>query len=120
MSNKITPKIKKIIKENALALAMLDLKSNPYVIGLAGCKVKENKLILTDNFMKSTVKYIKNNPSVALVVWDKKWKGYQFLGKANYYQKGKWLDFVKSLKENKGLPAKGAIVISVNKIIKSK
>lgn len=120
MSTKITSKIKKIIEENAFAFAMVDLKGNPYVIGLAGCKVRENKLILTDNFMKSTVMYIKNNPNVALVVWDKNWKGYQFLGQAKYYQKGKWLNFVKSLKENRGFPAKGAIVISVKKIIKSK
>ncbi len=26
---------------------------------------------------------------------------------------GKWLEFVKSLQENKGLPAKGAVVIEI-------
>lgn len=119
MSTKITHKIKKIIEENALALATLDLKGKPYVIGAAYCKVKENKIIITNNFMKSTIKNILNNPNIAIVVWDKKWNGYQFLGKAEYYQKGKWLNFVKSLKENKGMPAKGAIIVTINKIIKS-
>jgi len=120
MIPKITSKVKKIIEENALALATINLRRNPYVIGVAYCKVKENKIIITNNFMKNVIKNILNNPNIAIVVWDKKWNGYQFLGKAKYYQKGKWLNFVKSLKENKGMPTKGVIVVTINKIIKSK
>ena len=116
----ITPKIKKIIEENPIALATIK-DNKPYVIGVAYCKVIDSdKILITNNFMRSTVDNILENSNIAMVVWNKKWEGYQFLGKAKYHQKGKWLDYVKKMKENKGLPAKGAILVKVRKIIKSK
>lgn len=113
-------KIKEIIENNPVALATI--RSNrPYVIVVACCKVIDNdKILITDNFMKSTVQNILKNNNVAIVVWDKKWKGYQFLGKAKYYEKGKWLDYVKNIKENKGLSAKGAILVKIKTVIESK
>jgi len=117
---KLTKNIKKIIEQNPVAFATIGNKK-PYVIGVASCKVVEgDKILITDNFMKTTVKNLLKNNNVALVVWNNRWEGYQFLGKAKYYKKGKWLNYVKKLKENKGLPAKGAIVVKVEKIIKSK
>ena len=117
---KITPKIKKILENNPVALATFE-DDKPYVVGVAFCKaVDNNKILITDNFMKSIIKNILKNDNVAMVVWNKKLEGYQFLGKAKYYSKGKWLDFVKQMKENKGLPAKGAILVTVKKIIESK
>jgi len=71
----ITPKIKKIIENNPIALATVR-GNKPYVIGVAYAKVVDQKTILiSDNFMNSTVKNILKNNNVALVVWDKKWKG---------------------------------------------
>jgi uncharacterized pyridoxamine 5'-phosphate oxidase family protein len=117
---KITSSIKKIIEQNPLAFATM-VNKKPYVIGVASCKiVKGDKVLVTNNFMKTTIRNISKNNNVALVVWNKEGEGYQFLGKAKYYKEGKWLNYVKDLKENKGLPAKGAIVIKVEKIIKSK
>ena len=117
---RITSKIKKVIENNPVAVATVS-GNKPYVIGVAYCKVlNKDTILITDNFMKSTVKNILKNNNVAMVVWNKKWEGYQFLGKAKYYQKGKWLDYVKKMKENKGLPAKGAILVNVSKIKKSK
>lgn len=116
---KISFKIKEVVEENPLALSTIRDKK-PYVIGVAYCKVVgEDRILITDNFMKSTAENIKKNDNVAIVVWNKKWEGYQFLGRAKYYNKGKWLDIVRSMKENKGLPAKGAILVKVKKIIKS-
>ncbi len=120
MNPNITSIIKKLVEENPLSLATINSQGKPYIIAVAYCKVKENKIIITDNFMKSTVKNIQNNPCVAVVVWDEKWNGYQFLGKAKYYKKGKWVDFVKGLKENKKMSTKGSIVVNIDKIIKSK
>jgi len=117
---RITFKIKKIIENNPVAFATVS-GNKPYVIGVAYCKVLDKDTILiTNNFMKSTVKNILKNNYMALVVWNKNWEGYQFLGKAKYYQKGRWLEYVKKMKENEGLPAKGAILVKVNKVIKSK
>ncbi len=111
---------KKIIENNPLALATVNV-NKPYVVGVAYCKViSKDKILITDNFMKSTVKNIIKNNNVAMVGWNKKWQGIQILGKAKYYKKGKWLNFAKKIKENKGMPAKGVILIRVNKIIKSK
>ena len=117
---KIVSSIKKIIEQNPLAFATIADKK-PYVIGIASCKIVEgDKILITDNFMKTTVRNVLENNHVALVVWNKKEEGYQFLGKAKYYKEGKWLNYVKGLKENKGLPVKGAIIIKIEKIIKSK
>ncbi len=113
-------KIEKIIENNPVALATIS-GDKPYAIGVAYCKVVDKDTILiTDNFMSSTVENIMKNNNVALVVWDKKWDGIQILGKAKYYKEGKWLNYVKKMKENEGLPAKGAILVKVGKIIEAK
>lgn len=70
--------------------------------------------------MRKSIENIKKNENVALVGWDKHFNGYQFLGKAQYFNSGKWIKFVKNLKENKNMPAKGAIVVNIQQIIKSK
>ncbi len=116
----INKKIKELIEKNALAIATVMENGKPNVIGVACVKViGKNKLLITDNYMKQTVRDIKNNSNVAVVVWDKDWEGYKFLGKARYYSSGKWLKVVKELPENKGMPAKGAIVASISKVIKA-
>jgi predicted pyridoxine 5'-phosphate oxidase superfamily flavin-nucleotide-binding protein len=113
----IDKQLKNIIEKNPVALATINGKK-PNVIAVAYVKIKNRKIIITDNFMKETNKNIKKNPNVSLAVWTKSWKGYKLGGEAKYYSSGKYLDFVKSLKENKGCPAKGAIVVSINKIKK--
>lgn len=111
----IDKKIKTIIENNPLALATVQGES-PYVITVAYCKVVDkDKILITDNFMKKTVKNISENSNVALTIWNKRWEGYQFLGEAEYYNKGKWLDHVKNMKENKGMLAKGAILVEVKR-----
>lgn len=116
----ITPKIKNIIEKNPAAFATIN-KNKPYVVAVAYCKVLDkNTILITDNYMKTTIINILENNNVALVAWNQKWEGVQILGKAKYYRKGKWLDYVKTMKENKGMPAKGASLIKIDKIIKSK
>lgn len=78
-------------------------------------KLEDNKVIITDNQMKRTPKYIKDNPAVSLVFW-KEQKGWRIDGKAEYHNTRKWLDFVKSLKENKGLPSNGTLIVNVNEV----
>jgi len=107
--------IKNIIEKNPVALATVKT-GKAYVIATAFAKIKDGKIVITDNYMKITTSNIKKNPNISLAVWNKKWEGYQINGKAEYFDKGKWQNFVKSLKENKGLPAKGAIVIKIKNI----
>jgi len=110
--------IKRIIEKNPVALSTISKECKPYVIAVASVKVKDDKIIVTDNYMGITLDNLKNNPHVSLVVWDKDWKGYNIQGKAEYFDKGIFLDFVKSLKENKDEPCKGAIIIEINDIKK--
>lgn len=91
-----------------------------HCIAVGGAKVVDNKIVITDNFMVETPKNIMRNPSIAIVVYSRTWEedcwGYEIRGTAEYFKEGKWRDLIKDLKINKGLSAKGAIVVSVEKI----
>lgn len=116
----IDNQVRKLIESEAVAVATVMENSNPNIIGVACVKVVGgNQILITDNYMNQTVKDIQNNPRVALAVWNKKWEGYKLIGKAEYFSQGKWLDKVKKIPENKGMPAKGAILVSVDKVIKA-
>ncbi|GBE16438.1 pyridoxamine 5'-phosphate oxidase [bacterium BMS3Abin15] len=114
----ITSKAKKIIEENPVAFATVN-NNKPNVIAVAYVKVvSKNQVIITDNFMKQTKKNLAKNNNVCLAVWNKKWEGVKLVGKAKYHTKGKWKKFIEEMKENKGHAAKGAILITVSKLIK--
>jgi len=110
--------IKKIIEENPIALATKDKEGKPYVIVVAFVKIKDEKIIITDNYMNKTIENLENFPNVSLVVWNKNWEGYKIQGTAKYFSEGEFLDFVRSLEENKNEPAKGVIIIEINNIKK--
>lgn len=115
----ITPEIKKVIEENPVAFATVDGAGNPNVIGVAYVKVvSENQVLITDNYMKQTKENIEKNSNVCCAVWGKDWNGYKLVGKADYFGGGTWQRFAKEMPENKCLPTKGAILITVSKLIK--
>jgi len=109
--------IKKMIEENVVAFASCDDNGNLRNIAVAFVKVKDNKIIITNNYMKTTLENIKKNNNVSLAVWEEE-NGFGIDGAAEYYEEGEWYDFVKSLKENEDEPCKGAIVIEVNNVRK--
>lgn len=116
---KINKKEKELIENNAIALATVDAYSRPNVIGVAYVKVvATNKVIITDNFMKHTKQNLQKNNQVCLAVWDSKWRGLKLIGKAKYYTNGPWKKFVVNMPANKGLATKGAIVVTVSKLLK--
>lgn len=108
--------IKKIIEENPVALATVDNEGKPYVIAVASVKVKDDKIIVTNNYMKKTIENLKNSPNISLVVWNKDLEGYKIQRVAEYFSEGEFFDFVKSLEENRNEPCNGAIVIEINEI----
>jgi predicted pyridoxine 5'-phosphate oxidase superfamily flavin-nucleotide-binding protein len=81
--------------------------------------VSDKEILLTDNYLHQTIRDLQKNKNVCLLVWDKKWQGYKIIGRAKYFTVGKWKKIVVAMKGNKGLPAKGAILITVSKVIKS-
>lgn len=116
----ITPEIKTIIEGNPVAIATVTSENNPNVIGVAFVKVvSENQILVTDNYMNRTIQDVKDNSHVVVLGWNKDMDGYKLIGEAQYFSSGEWVEKVKALPENKGMPAKGALLITVNKIIKS-
>lgn len=113
--------IKKIIESNPVALGTISNNNLPDVIAVASVKVvSNNQLIITDNYMHQTLENLRYKNNVCLAVWDKKWDGYKLIGQAEYFIAGKWKKFAETLPENKSLSTKGAVLITINKIIKLK
>lgn len=117
----IDDKIKTIIENNPVALATVMKNGGPNVVGVASVKViSPQMLLITDNYMNQTIEDILNNSHIAMVVWDKDWHGYKLVGSAVYYTSGEYLEIVKKMPENKNMPAKGAILVNLEKVIKSR
>lgn len=109
----INKTLKNLIEKNALAFATTNKKCNPHCI-VVGCPkvVDKNKIVITNVEMVQTIKNIKQNKNVALVVWNRDWEkncfGYKLKGKAKYFTSGKWKNFVDKMPENKEYKPKGA------------
>ena len=113
--------LKKMIEENALGLASVGADGNPHNIAVGYVKVvSKNQLLISDNYLIETIKNIKKNPNVSLVVWANDWKnnciGYELKGVSEYFTSGKWLKEIKKIPINEGEPCKGAILVKINKI----
>ncbi len=115
----ITEEIKNLLESKVVAIGT---KSEfPNVTPVLYCKVIDDKVIITNNYMGETIENINADNSVCLAVWDAtvgKEFGYKLFGKAEYHKEGKWLDFVKGLKENRDLSPKGAIIFTPKSIKK--
>ncbi len=107
---------KKLIESNLIFISTSSKSSKPHVIVCQDCKVFENKLLITDNYMKVTKDNLLENNVVSLCVGSLK-EGFLYIsGKVDYKTSGKYYDFVKGLKENKGFPCKGVLVVTCKKI----
>ena len=114
--------IKDKIEKNALSLATIDSKGKPHCIAVALAKVVDNLIVITNNYMTETPENIKKNPDMAILVFNPNWEkdcwGFELKGKAEYHTTGKCHKFIVDMPENKGYPAKGAIVFAPDKIKK--
>lgn len=112
---------KNLIENHPVGLATVTEENKPNVIGVAYVKiVSDDEVLVTDNYMNQTLKDISVNPNVCLIVWDKDLNGCKLVGTVEHYMEGKWKKFVEGMEENNGLPAKGALLIKVTKIIPSR
>lgn len=107
---------KQLIEKNPLALATINKDNTPNVIGVAYVKVKDSKLLITNNYMKNTLENIEENNNVCLAVWNSEWKGLKLSGVATYKTEGDEFNFVKSLEENKEELCLGVIIVDVKNI----
>ena len=121
MEIKINEGIKNMIENNALGFATIGSDGSPHNIAVGSVKVvSDNELVVSDNFLEETVKNIKANSEVSLVVWARNWEenciGYELKGTAEYFTEGKWIEFIKKIPINDREPCKGVILVKVNKI----
>ena len=120
---KITEEMMDVIKRNrgfAVATATKDGIPNVVPIHFTDI-ISDDEIMLVNIFMKKTAENIKNNPIVAISVWDKQAKskkGYQFKGEARIetsgelYEKG-----VKIVHERKPeITPRAVVIIKVNSI----
>jgi len=110
--------LKKYIEKSILSLAT-SKNNKPHQIAVSAVKVLGDNLIITNNFMQETKRNIASNNKVSLIFWGNK-GGYELRGNAKYFSSGKWFNFVKNMGENKNFNPKGAIVVKIKQIKKSK
>jgi predicted pyridoxine 5'-phosphate oxidase superfamily flavin-nucleotide-binding protein len=112
-------KISKNIEGQLAALCTVMDNNTPNAIVVEIHKVlDDNKILLTDNYMNQTLKDIKQNPNIMVLIWDNKGST-KFIGEAEYFSEGKYYDIVKALPYNKGFPCKGVVVLTVDKVIEA-
>jgi predicted pyridoxine 5'-phosphate oxidase superfamily flavin-nucleotide-binding protein len=114
----ISEQQKRMIETLPLGISTINEDGSPNLIVVLEARViSSNEILITDNYMKQTVSNIVKDNRIVLGVWTNK-EGFKFIGRAEYHQSGKWLDYVKSMPENTNEPAKGAILVAIEKIIK--
>lgn len=120
---KITQEMKEVIeKTRGWAFATSTKDGVPNVVPIHFVKlISDDEILFADVFMKKTLENIKNNPSVALSVWDwdaKPRRGYQFKGEARIETSGKLFEEgVKVVKAiNPELDPKGVVIVKVKSI----
>lgn len=120
MVEMINRQLKNLIEKNAIAVSTVDKNNKPHTIAVGYAKVIDGKIIISNIFIRGTIKNLKNNSNISLAVWNRNWEkkcfGYELKGKAKYFTSGKWKKFVDQMPQNKKYHVKGAIVISINKI----
>jgi len=105
--------IKNKIEKATIAVATVNSKGKPHNIAVMYAKVKDGMVVITANYMKTTINNIKDNRNISLVFWEGE-RGWRIDGEAEYHDSGDWLEFIKSIPENKDEPCKGAIIINVD------
>ena len=120
---KITQEMKEVIERTrGWAFATSTKDGVPNVVPIHFVKlISDDEILFADVFMKKTLENIKNNPNVALSVWDwdaKPRRGYQFKGEARIETSGKLFEEgVKVVKAiNPELEPKGVVIVKVKSI----
>ncbi len=114
---KIKDELKDVIEKSIFTFCTIKDVMYPNAIIVACLKITDdNKILITDNFMHQTLEDLKTNSNVLLITY-KGDKSYKIIGTGKYETEGKYMENVKDMNENKGLPCKGVIVVNVENII---
>jgi len=123
---KMNQRIKEIfIKQETIVLATATKKGLPNVVPVNAKKILDDETILiSDQFFNKTLSNMRNNPHVAITIWDKL-EGYQIKGTVTieisgkrFEETAKWIDDL-GKKLNLPLKSKGAVIIQISEIYNS-
>jgi len=115
---KINNELKELIESNPIYISTIDANQAPHIIYIMYTKlIEENKILITDNYMENTKENILQNNKVSLSILVGG-VAFELKGTAEYFSTGEYVEQVKKISENKGFPCKGAILVSIEKIIK--
>jgi predicted pyridoxine 5'-phosphate oxidase superfamily flavin-nucleotide-binding protein len=108
-----------IEKNNIVWLATADKDSKPNVVPIGLVRpLDEETVLLVANFMNKTFENLKNNPNAAIAVSNISECPYQFKGKVEIHESGKYfedaVDWAKSVMAQ--LNPKAAVLLKVNEI----
>lgn len=120
---RLTERMKEIFeKQETLVLATASKDGIPNVVPINAKKIlDEETLLVSDQFFQKTLRNLKENPRVAITIWDKL-EGYQIKGAVTIETSGtrfeetaRWIDAV-GKKFNLPLRSKGAVIVKIEEI----
>ncbi len=114
---KLTEDMKKIAaKSGTYILATSNKAGKPNAVPIGIYKVKDETIVLADNFMNKTRKNLEENPVAAVTFWSgEDHYGYQIKGKTSIETSGEDYEAMKKSMEEKKFPfkPKAVVVLSV-------
>lgn len=108
-------KLKELIEGKIIVFCTSSKNGKPNAVLVEGNKLSGNKIVFTNNCLNKSLKNLKQNNNVALVVQSEK-KHFQVKGTATHHADGEWFDFVKNHPANKGWTTKGAVVVLIKQV----
>ena len=116
---KINDEMRTLLEETDIwVLATADSNGIPNAVPILFVKLMRNdRLLLVDNFMKKTVDNISVNPNVSISVWKDK-TGYQFKGKAKIETSGANFEVGEKIVKDKKpeLTPKSIVLVDIDSI----
>lgn len=107
------------IEKDLVFLATASEEGIPNVVPIGFARpIDENTILIADNYMNKTRSNIEKNPWISLVTKDAQKNPFQFKGKVEIFESGKYFDIVTEWGENAmtKLTPKAAILMKVEEI----
>jgi len=119
---KLSDKQKELLKRRSIVvLSTSSLQGNPRSIFVEINSVDDDKVVITDNEMGTTKDNLIENNKVFILAFENDYSYcLKMEGKADYYDKGEYLDFIKGLDSNKGRNPKGVIIVNIKSLVEFK
>ena len=106
-----------LIRQKIVVLATSSKEGTPRAIFVEVNRAENDKIIITDNEMKSTRDNFLENKNIFLLAFENDYSYcLKIKGVAEYHTKGEYFEFVKSSDFNKDRSPRGALVVNIEEI----